>query len=92
MRHLVEGVATLVEGHFPGIHHIAGQDWVTMMGFTQEVAAAFGLDRSLVMPKQEPAIRPEKLGLDCEATTTAFGIACPGLADALSAMLDDRRK
>ena len=91
VEHLVDGIATLVDEKFPGIHHIAGRDWVTMMTFAQSVAAAFALDRSLVVPKVEPAVRLENLGLDCEATTTALGIASPGLADGLSAMLDDRR-
>ena len=91
VRHLVEGVATLVDGRSPGIHHIAGRDWVTMMTFAQEVANSFGLDRNLVVPKAESAARSERLGLDCKGTTTAMGVACPGLADGLSAMLVDHR-
>ena len=78
VRHLVEGVATLVDGHFPGIHHIAGRDWVTMMTFAQEVANSFGLDRNLVVPKAEPAARSERLGLDCAATTAALGMPVRG--------------
>lgn len=91
VQHLVNGIAALVDGEFPGIHHIAGRDWVTMMDFAQSVADAFGLDRNLVVPKPEPAARPEKLGLDCEATTTALGIACPGLTEGLAAVLRDAR-
>ena len=90
MEHLVDGITALVDRKFPGIHHIAGGDWVTMMGFAREVAATFGLDRHLVVPKPEPAARPEKLGLDCEATT-ALGIACPGLTSGLAAMQGDPR-
>ena len=89
VEHLMNGITALVEGKFPGIHHIAGRDWVTMMAFAQEVAATFGLDRNLVVPKREPAARPEILGLDCEATATALGIACPGLTDGLAALLGD---
>ena len=91
VEHLVDGITALVDRKFPGIRHIAGRDWVTMMGFAREVAATFGLDRNLVVAKLEPAVRPEQLGLDCEATTTALGIACPGLTDGLAALLGDTR-
>lgn len=88
---LVNGIAALVDGKFPGIHHIAGGDWVTMMGFAQEVAAAFGLDRNLVVPKPEPAACPEKLGLDCAATMTALGLPHRSLKDGLASLLGDPR-
>ena len=87
--HLVEGVAALAEESSPGVHHIAGSDWVTMMDFAREVASAFGLDRTLVVPKREPSVRPEKLGLDCKATMTSLGPLWPGLTDGLRAMLRD---
>ncbi len=89
--HLVNGITALVDGRFAGIHHIAGGDWVTMMAFARSVADTFGLDRNLVVPKPEPAARPERMGLDCAATTTALGIACPGLTEGLADMLGDAR-
>ena len=47
---LAEGIARLVEEDFPGIHHVAGRDWVSMYDFAVEVARSFSLDRELVIP------------------------------------------
>ena len=50
VEHLTDGIAKLVEGDYPGIHHVAGSDWVSMYHFATSIAAAFHLDRDLVVP------------------------------------------
>ena len=50
VEHLTDGIAKLVEGDYPGIHHVAGSDWVSMYDFAIAIAAAFHLDRDLVIP------------------------------------------
>ena len=50
VEHLADGVAGLVEQRLPGVHHIAGRDWVSMYDFALAVADAFELDRELVRP------------------------------------------
>ena len=94
---LVDGIARLVEGDFPGIHHVAGRDWVGMYDFAVEVARAFRLDRELVIPvspadpaatddRQETAEQGHRdlLGLDCAKTMTSLGLAHPGLAEGIA--------
>ncbi len=98
---LVDGVARLVEEDHPGIHHIAGRDWVSMHEFALAVAEEFGLDRELIIPEDaepEPArgsgsqVAPREsgsadlLGLDCARTMKLLGMTQPGLAEGLSAM------
>jgi len=83
---LVEGIARLVLDHHPGIHHIAGSDWVSMYEFAARVAAAFGLDSGLVAPSSEAPIKPDRLGLDCAAAINRLGLEHSGLAEGLAAM------
>ena len=94
---LAEGIARLVEEDFPGIHHVAGRDWVSMYDFAVEVARAFSLDRELVIPVSpaDPAAtdarqdraeqgRGDLLGLDCAKTMNLLGLAHPGLTEGVA--------
>ena len=93
VEHLAEGIARLVEGGCPGIHHIAGSDWVSMYDFALAVADGFQLDRGLVIPADRGTHEAsgqtgngEKLGLDCAETVRLLGLSQPGLAEGISAM------
>ena len=93
VEHLVDGIAKLVEDSHPGIHHVAGRDWVSMYDFALAVADGFGLDRELVVPANTPqgtqlafTPNPDRLGLDCTRTMSVLGIPHFGLADGIAAM------
>ena len=96
---LADGIERLVEGHSPGIHHVAGRDWVSMYDFAVAVARAFGLDEKLVIPVSSSATgtaetkaqrdearqrKGDLLGLDCAATVKGLGIPHPGLAEGIA--------
>ena len=99
--HLTDGIAALVEGDYPGIHHVAGSDWVSMYDFATAIADAFRLDRKLVVPVEAAseslsgavgqdasgAVRSlDALGLDCTKTMATLGLDHPGLAEGIAAM------
>ncbi len=93
VEHLVEGIARLAEENHPGVHHVAGRDWVSMHDFAVAVATEFGLDQGLVIPEDSgsPVVPREiggadLLGLDCAATMGLLQLAQPRLADGLAAM------
>jgi dTDP-4-dehydrorhamnose reductase len=86
VEHLVDGIARLVERFRPGIRHIAGSDWVSMYDFARAVAAAFGLDATLIDPVEGDPDNPDRLGLDCEKTMQLLGLEPWGLAEGLAAM------
>ena len=86
VEHLVEGIGRLVEEFQPGIHHVAGRDWVSMYDFALAVAGEFGLDPGLVMPAEGDPVSPDRLGLDCELTMGRLGLEHHGLAEGLAAM------
>ena len=97
VEHLVNGIASLVEGDHPGKHHIAGKDWVSMYHFATAVAQGFGLDTGLVVPSSttnegnlnDQPKSADMLGLDCAKTMQALGLEQPGLADGIAAMRAD---
>ena len=93
VEHLVDGIARLVEGDYPGVHHVAGSDWVSMHDFALAIADGFQLDRGLVIPAEAGAQdgsggneSGEKLGLDCGRTFRLLGLTQPGLAEGIAAM------
>ena len=89
VEHLVDGLVRLTEQDFPGIHHVAGSDCVSMRDFALAVADAFDLDRRQVLPPeapQEDSGSSERLGLDCAATMGRLRLPHPGLAEGLAAM------
>ena len=99
--HLIDGIAKLVEGDYPGIHHVADRDWVSMYDFACAVAQSFSLDPALVVAVPlgptgnlgaqaqgtagEPA-NPDMLGLDCARTMSLLNLPQHGLTDGLTAM------
>ena len=85
VEHLAEGIAKLVEDDYPGIHHIAGSDWVSMYDFAIALAGGFGMDRGLVIPSGDSG-SGERLGLDCARTMRTLRLPHPGLAEGISAM------
>ena len=85
VEHLADGIAKLLEDDYPGIHHIAGSDWVSMYDFALAVADGFGLDRALVIPSGESG-SGERLGLDCARTMRTLRLPQPGLAEGIAAM------
>ena len=104
--HLVDGILKLVEGDYPGIHHVAGDDWVSMYAFASAVAEGFNLDRRLVIstgtetgePRganagEHVAARrsPDLLGLDCTRTMGLLGLPHPVLNDGIAAMRESTR-
>ena len=99
--HLTDGIAELVKGEYPGIHHVAGRDWVSMYDFAIAIANAFHLDHELVVQVgtasealsgadgQDGAgvtRNPDMLGLDCARTMSLLGLDHPGLAEGIAAM------
>ena len=85
VEHLVDGLVRLAERDSPGVHHIAGRDWVSMYDFALAVAEAFGLDPGLVV-EAEGTQEWERHGLDCAATMDRLGLPHTGLAEGLAAM------
>ena len=93
VEHLVDGIAKLVEEDSPGIHHIAGSDWVSMYDFALAIADEFQLDRGLVIPAEagpqggsDGTESGEKLGLDCGRTFRLLGLPQPGFVEGIPAM------
>ncbi len=101
VEHLVDGITALVEEYYPGIHHVAGSDWVSMYDFALAIAEGFNLDRGLVIPpdavpggtrgteSQDDTVEsrsPDMLGLDCAKTMRLLGLAQPGLIEGIEAM------
>ena len=93
VEHLVDGMTALAERESPGIHHVAGRDWVSMHDFALAIADGFGLDRGLVVPggreRPDDGSAPDSrdiLGLDSTATMRRLGLDHPGLAEGIAAM------
>ena len=88
--HLTDGIVKLVEGDHPGVHHVAGRDWVSMHEFAMAIADGFHLDRGLVVPIDAAATgesrHPDLLGLDCAKTMHLLGLVHSGLIEGLAAM------
>ncbi len=101
IEHLQEGIRKLVEEDYPGIHHVAGRDWVSMYDFATAVAEGFHLDRGLVIPADavlggtrgvesqddtQQSRSPDILGLDCAKTIRLLGLAQPALHEGIATM------
>ena len=84
---LVDGIAKLVEEHYPGIHHVAGRDWVSMYDFSLAVAEGFQLDSDLVIPAEAMESQSnERLGLDCARTMGRLSLPQQGLGEGIKRM------
>ena len=86
VEHLVDGLTRLVEDYRPGLHHLAGPDWVSMYDFAVAVAEGFGLSRELVLLTAQPLTIPDRLGLDCARTVARLGLPHWGLSEGIAAM------
>lgn len=89
VEHLVDGIAKLLEGFHPGVHHIAGRDWVSMHDFALAVARTFDTAPDLVIPETGASRETggaDRLGLECSRTMQLLGLEQPGLAEGLAAM------
>ena len=87
VEHLVDGIVKLTENDYPGTHHVAGRDWVSMYDFALAVADGFHLDRGLVISAEgAPAQAPDMLGLDCARTMGLLNLPQPGLTEGIAAM------
>ena len=86
VKHLVDGIAALVEDDYPGTHHVAGRDWVSMHDFAAAVAETFNLDSRLVISADAGPPAPDRLGLDSTATMQHLQLPHPGLSEGLAAM------
>ena len=99
--HLVDGIARLVEGDYPGIHHVADRDWVSMYVFARAVAQCFSLEQALVVAASPTptgslgaqaqgtageSANSDMLGLDCARTMSLLDLPHPGLTEGLTAM------
>ena len=86
--HLADGIARLVVRNHPGIHHIAGRDWVSMYDFALAIADTFSMDQQLVIPGDdaEASSVADRLGLDSSRTMALLGLEQTGLAEGLTAM------
>ena len=89
VEHLVDGIEKLVAKHHPGIHHIAGRDWVNMYDFALVVAKTFDAAPDLIIPASGASGETggaDRLGLDSSRTMALLGLEQPGLAEGLAAM------
>ena len=102
VEHLTESIVQMVDNYYPGIWHIAGNDWINMYEFACAVAEAFNMDASKVKssqvsPSVRPTIdpleelewspRPDILGLDCTQTSYRLGLRPSGVVSGLQEML-----
>lgn len=94
VEHLIDGIAKLVEEYHPGIHHVAGRDWVSMYDFAVAVAAGFDLNLDLVIAADSPPrdtqhgqpASPDHLGLSCARTMHLLDLTHFGLTEGIAAM------
>ena len=76
---VVEGIIKLVQGDYPGVHHVAGPEWVNIGEFARAVAEVFDLNQDALMLVPAPSEemdnpRPRRLGLDSTRTVRLLGI------------------
>ena len=106
VEHLVDGIAALVEGEHQGVHHVAGQDWVSMHDFALAVANGFELDRGLIVSSNAVPIgnkdtesrsdtsspaSDDRLGLDSTETMQLLGLPHPGISEGIVGMREEHR-
>ena len=93
VEHLVDGIVKLVEEDYPGTHHVAGRDWVSMYDFAVAVAEGFHLDHGLVISADSGSAQaPDILGLDCARTMSLLNLPQPGLTEGIAAMRASARR
>jgi dTDP-4-dehydrorhamnose reductase len=85
---LAAAVLLLAEAGVPGLWHAAGSEWINRFDFARRVAAAFGLDASLIRPTtsdafKQPAPRPLRSGLISDKLRNEFGFTLSDVDGAL---------
>ena len=55
---LADGLLRLVRFRRAGLFHVAGREWVSVLDFARQVAAAFDLDGSLIEPTTTAELHP----------------------------------
>jgi dTDP-4-dehydrorhamnose reductase len=88
---VVEGIIKLVQGDYPGVHHVAGPEWVNIGEFARTVAEVFDLNQDALMLVPAPSEemdnpRPRRLGLDSSRTVRLLGIQPVDMASGLKQM------
>jgi dTDP-4-dehydrorhamnose reductase len=88
---VVEGIIKLVQGDYPGVHHVAGPEWVNIGEFARAVAEVFDLNQDALMLVPAPSEemdnpRPRRLGLDSTRTVRLLGIQPVDMVSGLKQM------
>jgi dTDP-4-dehydrorhamnose reductase len=94
---VVEGTIKLAQGDYPGVHHVAGPEWVNIGELARTVAEVFDLDQDLVVLAPSPSEetdtpRPKRLGLDSTRTVRLLGIQPLDMVSGLRQMQIKRRE
>jgi dTDP-4-dehydrorhamnose reductase len=93
---VVEGIIKLAQGDYPGVHHVAGPEWVNIGEFARTVAEVFDLDQDLVVltpsPEEADSPRPRRLGLDSTRAVRLLGIQPLDMVSGLKQMQIKRRE
>lgn len=94
---VVEGIVKLAQGDYPGVHHVAGPEWVNIGEFARTAAEVFELNQELVeltpSPSEETDTpRPKRLGLDSTRTARLLGIQPLDMVSGLKQMQIKRRE
>ena len=88
---VVGGIIKLVQGDYPGVHHVAGPEWVNIGEFARAVAEVFDLNQDALMLVPAPSEemdnpRPRRLGLDSTRTVRLLGIQPVDMVSGLKQM------
>jgi dTDP-4-dehydrorhamnose reductase len=94
---VVEGIIKLAQGNYPGVHHIAGPEWVNIGEFARAVAEVFDLNQDMLMLTPAPSeevdnSRPRRLGLDSTRTVRLLSIQPLDMVSGLKQMQIKRRE
>jgi dTDP-4-dehydrorhamnose reductase len=84
-------VLAMVDRRAPGMFHTAGPTWFNRFEYAGQIAAAFGLDPSLLAPGRtrdlkQPATRPAHSGLVTERVASELGVRPLPVAQGLAAV------
>lgn len=75
------------EKDLKGIFHVAGSERVSRLGFAEQTADVFGLDKSFIKPViYEDPLMPRDTSLDCSKIKEALNIKLPDIKEGLIRM------
>jgi dTDP-4-dehydrorhamnose reductase len=94
---VVEGIIKLAQGDYPGVHHVAGPEWMNIGEFARTVAEVFDLNQDVLMltptpPEEVDSPRPRRLGLDSTRTLRLLGIQPLDMVSGLKQMQINQRE